>query len=41
MKSRTTANGGTGLHPWVRLTQASLEKAKSGLYDILLYPGPS
>ena len=41
MKSRTTTDTATGLHPWVKLTQARLEKAKPGLYDILLYPGPS
>lgn len=38
-KSRTTTEAATGLHPWVKLTQASLEKAKPGMYDVLLYPG--
>lgn len=41
MKSRRTTNAGTGLHPWVTLTQGSLDKAKPGLYDALLCPGPN
>lgn len=41
-KSRTTteaATAATGLHPWVKMTQASLEKAKPGMYDVLLFAG--
>jgi hypothetical protein len=41
VKSRKTANGGTGLHPWVTLTQGSLENAKPSLHDPLVCPGPN
>src|SRR5262249_8797307 len=30
-----------GLHPWVTFTQGSLDKAKPGLYDALVCPGPN
>jgi hypothetical protein len=39
VKTTTTTDKATDLHPWVRMTQASLEKAKPGMYDTLLYPG--
>ena len=38
-KPRKSTEAATGLHPWVKLTQVSLEKAKPGMYDVVLYPG--
>lgn len=41
MKSRSAPTLEAGLHPWVKLTQASLERAKPGTCDALLHPGPN
>src|SRR4051794_11080235 len=38
---RTDTAVSSDLHPWVRRTQASLERAKPGLYDVLLHAGLS